>query len=190
MNTYFTLAVDAEVSLVAPTLSMAQEIFDLVDSDRPHLRKFLDFVDDTKEAEDEKKYLQAKLSCWLQETDRLFCIAYQGQLVGSIDLHFINLTHKKGEIGYWLHSDYTKKGIMKRAVLKVCELAFTEMGLNKLSIVADVDNEPSNAVARSCGFSLSGTEPKDVLLYGEYRDMNRYALLKEDFLKSSSAVGQ
>ena len=104
MKHYFHLPIDSKLSLVQPTVDMASTLFDLVDSDREHIRQFLDFVDVTKEPADEIKYINMKLSGQVKGTDRLFLISYEDKLVGSIDLHFIDSRNKKAEIGYWIHS--------------------------------------------------------------------------------------
>lgn len=180
MKNYFRLPVDKQIQFLQPTVEMAEELFQLVDSNRTHFRQFLDFVDETKTVADEEAYLKMKLKGEIEGTDRLFLIEYEGVLVGSIDLHYINKVHKRAEIGYMLAEAYTKKGIMRRAVHKVCALAFDDMGLNKLTIIADSENQPSNQVAKSCGFTFVATDRQEMCLYDELRDMNRYALLKQD----------
>ncbi|WP_313467073.1 GNAT family protein [Carnobacterium sp.] len=181
MKNYFYLPIDSKLSLVQPTVDMATILFDLVDSDREHIREFLDFVDTTKEPSDEIKYINMKLSGHIKGTDRLFLISYEDELVGSIDLHFIDSRNKKAEIGYWIHSSQAKKGITTKCVKKVCQIAFEEMGLNKLSIVADTENAGSNAVALKSGFSFVGTDKEDIVMYDKLRDMNKYSLLKSEF---------
>ena len=181
MKHYFHLPIDSKLSLVQPTVDMASTLFDLVDSDREHIRQFLDFVDVTKEPADEIKYINMKLSGQVKGMDRLFLFSYEDKLVGSIDLHFIDSRNKKAEIGYWIHSSQAKKGITTKSVKKVCQIAFEEMGLNKLTIVADTENIGSNAVAIKSGFSLVGTDKEDIIMYGDLRDMNKYSLLKSEF---------
>lgn len=181
MKHYFYLPIDSKLSLVQPTVDMATILFDLVDSDREHIRQFLDFVDITTEPNDEVKYINMKLSGYVKGTDRLFLISYEGKLIGSIDLHFIDSRNKKAEIGYWIHSSQTQKGIATKSVKKVCQIAFEEMGLNKLSIIADTENTGSNAVAIKSGFSFVGTDKEDLVMYGNMRDMNKYSLLKSEF---------
>ena len=181
MKHSFCLAIDESLSLVQPTLEMAQELFEVVDSDRDHLRRFLDFVDSSTSFEPQEQYIKMKLEGYIKGTDRLFIIAFDQKIIGCIDLHFIDTTNKKAEIGYWLHSSQTNKGFMTKVVNKVCAIAFEDMGLNKLSIRADAENKPSNAVAIKNGFSFVGTDKSEFLMYGEFRDLNKYSLLKADF---------
>lgn len=181
MTPYFSLNIEDDLNLVYPELGMAKEIFELLDSDRDHLRVFLDFVDDSKDEKNQEDYIKMKMQGAANGTDKLFFIAKGDRLIGCIDLHFIHSASKKADISYWLHSDYTKQGIVSKSVRKLCEYAFVTLGLNKLTILADTENSGSNAVALSCGFSFLGTRKQDKQLYGKYRDINEYYLLKSDF---------
>lgn len=177
----FSIQINEHLSLVFPRLEHAETLFQLVDSDREHLRPFLDFVDTTTTIEDERNYLAMKLTGYANGTDCLYLISYKETIVGSIDLHFINKRFKKAEIGYWIHSSCTGKSITTLCVNKLCEIAFTQLGLNKLTIVADTENIASNRVAKKSGFAFIGTLPQDILLYEQFRDMNSYSLLKEHY---------
>ncbi|RDX00618.1 GNAT family N-acetyltransferase [Listeria kieliensis] len=183
MEMAFKLKIDEQLSLVQPSFSMATEVFKVLDKDREHLREFLDFVDNTKSPEDEKGYIKLKLDGYLKETDRLFFIAFDDEIIGSIDLHFMSLSDETAEIGYWMSSAHCGKNIATKAVRAVCELAFAEMGLNRLTIVADVTNLASNRVAEKSGFRKEGTLKQAKKLYDEFTDLNTYALLKSEFIQ-------
>lgn len=177
---YFGLEIDDELRLVIPEYSMAEEVFNLVDSDREHLGAFLDFVETSVDASSQRDYFKMKMLGVANETDKLFFITLDDRIVGCIDLHNINMNVKKAEVGYWLHSAFTGRNIMSRAVEALRDYSFTILGLNKLSILADVDNTASNKVALKSGFLLVGVKHQDEIRNGEFRDMNEYELLKSD----------
>ncbi|MGC6767884.1 GNAT family N-acetyltransferase [Enterococcus sp. LJL51] len=181
MNSYFSLVIEDELCLIYPELQMAEEVFRLIDSDRTHLRQFLDFVDDVVDCKSQENYIKLKLKGAAEGTDKLFFIAMGTKIIGCIDFHFINSSDRKAEIGYWLHSSYTKMGITQKAVKTLCRYAFSMLNLNKLTIIADTENTGSNAVAEKCGFSLVGIRKQDKLIYGELRDLNEYCLLQSDY---------
>ncbi|EUJ21438.1 GNAT family N-acetyltransferase [Listeria aquatica] len=183
MEKAFKLMVDEQLSLVQPSLSMATEVFDVLDKNRDHLRTFLDFVDSTKSPEDESAYIKMKLDGYMKGTDRLFFIAFDDEIIGAIDLHFMSLSDQCAEIGYWVSSTHCGKNIATKAVRAVCEVAFLEMKLNRLTIVADITNVASNRVAEKSGFQKEGTFRQAKKLYDEFTDLNTYALLKNEFIK-------
>ena len=186
MIEYFSLAIDEQLSLVQPTVKMAGIMFDLIDRNREHLGKFLDFIDHVQEIKDEEDFLKRKLKGEAEGTDRLLLIAYEAEIIGVVDLYLIDQLNRKAEIGYWLSSTYCRQGMMTKAVNKVTQIAFKEMGLNKLSIVADIENYGSNRVAQNCNYTLVGTQREDQLVNGRYRDMNYYSILKSECINKKN----
>ena len=182
MKHYLSLPITEDISFVQPRLQHAEELFQLIDSDRKKLSEFLDFLEATTSIEDEVNFLKMKLTGMANGTDCLFLIYYQGKLAGTIDLHFIDEKNKKAEIGYLIHSQFSCKNINTLAVKKMTEIAFEALGLNKLTIVADCENIGSNKVAEKAGFHFVATFKEDQMLHGKLKDMNRYALLKSDFM--------
>ncbi|MCZ0717799.1 GNAT family N-acetyltransferase [Aerococcus kribbianus] len=180
MENYFKQDLGQDIYLLYPDISMASEVFALINSDRHHLRSYLDFIDATQKVSDEENYIKSKLQGIAANTDRLYFLAYQDKIVGCIDLHCINWQTQSAEIGYWLHSSVTGQGLMTVAVNHLVNLAFKQMGLNRLEIHAAVDNLPSNALAKRCDFRLEGCARSSRLLYGQLIDMNHYAILKSD----------
>lgn len=180
---YFKMHIEDELYLVYPEIRMAKELHKLIDSDRDHLRPFLDFVDASVDYTSQESYFKMKLEGIAKQTDALFLIAINDQLIGCTDFHGIDLTSKQAEIGYWIHSTYKNQGIISKVVKKLCDYAFINLNLNRLTIVADVENISSNKVALKSGFTFVGTQKEERVMYDEYRDMNYYYLLKRDYLK-------
>lgn len=174
----FSLKIDEDLKIIIPEFSMAEAVYDLIDSDRINIGKYLDFIPKVVNVDSEKDYFRMKLAGQAKGTDRLFFISYDNKIVGCIDLHKISSKNKSAEIGYWMHHDYTGKNIMTRVVKKLSGYCFNTLKLNKLTIYADVKNIASNKVAKKAGFKFSGTKLEDVVIYDQFRDMNEYYLLK------------
>lgn len=176
----FQTAINSELALVSPRPELAPEIFNVVVNNREHIGKFLPWVSEMINVGIEENFIRKMMLASAQGTAQLFFIAYQGELIGSVDLHNVVLTPRKGEIGYWLSKEYTKKGIMTTVVDFLVEYAFDVLNFNKVTLKVDTQNVGSNNVAKRCGFELVGTAHKDYLLYGELRDMNLYEKLRDD----------
>lgn len=182
MKKYFGLSIDKNLDLVIPELSMADEVFRLVDSDRDHLRTFLGFVDSSVDVTSQINYFKMKMAGAANGTDKLFFIATNNKIIGCMELHNMDSNTGKAEIGYWIHSSYSSQNIISKAVKRLCTYSFEVLELNKLSIFADVENIASNKIAIKNGFKLVGIKLQDVVIYDKYRDMNEYYLLKSDFV--------
>lgn len=83
-------------------------------------------------------------------------------LIGSSSVFSIG-SSSGAEIGYWLHPDARGRGVMREAVALAVRHAFIDvedggLGLDKIRLVAAVDNTASRRVAELNGFREVGTE--------------------------------
>lgn len=82
-----------------------------------------------------------------------------GDFIGTIDMHKIRLDLKTAAIGYVIHKKYWNKGYTTEATRAVLELAFEEIGMNKLVALHDIDNPASGRVMQKSGMIFSHEEP-------------------------------
>ncbi len=67
---------------------------------------------------------------------------------------------------------------MTAVVRKLCEFAFAEFGLVKISAYVFPNNSASARVLEKCGFQLEGYLKKHFLKEGQYLDAKLFALVK------------
>jgi RimJ/RimL family protein N-acetyltransferase len=72
--------------------------------------------------------------------------------VGKCSLFDIDWNIPKGEIGYWLRTPYTGRGLMTEAVRAVEGLALETLGFVRVEIRCDPYNRRSAAVAERLGY--------------------------------------
>ena len=156
-------------------------IFDAIDKNRDDLRTWLPFVDGLKSVGDEQAFLSSSLQVPYEERDIVYMIEKGKNICGLIGFHFSDRANHRTEIGYWLLPEYRGKGLVTRAVHHLCLLAFFEKGFNRIQIRCAVGNAASNAIPQRLGFKQEGTERDgELLINGEYKDINVYSILKKD----------
>jgi ribosomal-protein-serine acetyltransferase len=79
-----------------------------------------------------------------------------GAQVGAGGLHR-RVGPRAWEIGYWVHVDYTRRGIATVAVAALVAEAFSDPDVDAVEIRHDVANTASEGVARAAGFTECGT---------------------------------
>ena len=124
-------------------------------------------------------YLASPLGRWGIE------LKENGKFIGTIDLLDLDLSLKKGSIGYVLNKDYWNQGLATEATKAVIALAFEQLGMNKLIAVHDQGNPASGRVMAKSGMKYSHEEPYAMLdLHEEGRMVTRvhYVLTKEEYL--------
>jgi RimJ/RimL family protein N-acetyltransferase len=99
-------------------------------------------------------------------------------LIGGcgLDGFQIGQSHR-AEIGYWLAKPYWGQGIMPAVIRKVCEFAFNEWSLVKITAHVFSCNAASARVLEKCGFEQEGYLTKHYLKDGHLIDAKLYALI-------------
>lgn len=151
--------------------ALAETMFRHVDMDRERLRLYLPWVDATKTAEDEVKYIRMTHEGWADGT--LFDFGMferaSGKYMGNIGLHAIRWEHACCELGYWILAEFEGKGYVSESV-SLQEKTCFGIGFHRLEIRCNSRNERSAAVPRRLGYALDGTLRENVVEHGEYRD--------------------
>jgi ribosomal-protein-alanine N-acetyltransferase len=83
-------------------------------------------------------------------------------------------------LGYYANQRHARQGYMREALGQVIEHAFGPLGLHRIEANIQPGNQPSIALARGAGFRLEGFSPRYLLIGGQWRDHERYALTAED----------
>lgn len=81
-----------------------------------------------------------------------------GRLVGLAGLHRPEWLVPKIEVGYWCRTGDTGRGLITEAVRAVTELAFRQLFMQRVELVADEANVRSRRVAERSGFLLEGIQ--------------------------------
>lgn len=82
---------------------------------------------------------------------------------------------KDGELGYLLLTDYWSKGIMTEAVRQICEIAFSELDIIRITGLVYAPNVASQRVLEKNGFVREGIQKNAVFKDGQIYDLLLYA---------------
>lgn len=177
----FEIKIDDSLSLVLPHMTAASEIFNLVDKDRDHLQTWLPWVDSTSSAEDTCKNLVERIEGFKQGRQASFYGTLNGEFVASAG--FISLVDDEGEIGYWLLSNYSGRGLMTSYVRACIEYGFETLNLKRIVIKCAEGNAKSAAIPKRLGFSKCEiTETKRIRNGSEHQTLI-FTLDKSDWCK-------
>lgn len=175
------IPVSEELLLREVSLDDAPAIFNLINTNREFLRKWLPFVDYSKAVSDTEAFISS-VTAEDNTADLVFAVLLQGEHVGVIGFKSIDRTNLKLEIGYWLAEKQQQKGIMVRSCAKLVQYAFEKMQINRVQIKVGVGNIRSNRIPKKLHFSFEGTERDGELLSnGQFHDLEVYSLLRREW---------
>ncbi len=181
------LKIDSNLELRQLKLSDATDIFEIINSQREYLGKWLPFVAFTKELKDTQRFVDSIINVPKDKIEYTFSIRKESQLIGLIGLKNSDLANKKTEIGYWLSKEFQKQGIMTKSVEKICEFAFINQGFNKIQIKCAIENRSSSNILKKLGFKLEGIERDGELLAENlFTDVEVYSKLKNELTQNDT----
>lgn len=176
-----TLKIDSNIELRELELSDSFDIFNTINNQRKYLGEWLPFVEKTKKISDTKAFVKSVTNTLNENKEYTFTIRKQNEFIGLIGLKSIDSLNKKTEIGYWLSKTHQKQGIVTKSVKKLCDFAFNNLELNRISIKCAANNQSSKNIPKRLGFIFEGIE-RDAELVSEniFRDLEVYSKLKKD----------
>jgi ribosomal-protein-serine acetyltransferase len=98
--------------------------------------------------------------------------------LGGCGINQINRLHRYGNLGYWVRSSETGRGVATSAVRQLADFAFRTTDLVRLEIVCAVGNERSQRVAERAGAVREGVLRRRLVLHGEAVDAVMYSLVR------------
>ncbi|ABR47623.1 GCN5-related N-acetyltransferase [Alkaliphilus metalliredigens QYMF] len=173
----FKYIVDKEVEMKMLDINNGEELYKLIDTSRYHLRKWLPWVDGTKNVEDTKAFIEMTKKQFASNNGFQAGIWYKGSLAGVIGYHNVDWTHKSTSIGYWLAEGYEGNGIMTKATKVFTEYALVELNLNRVEIRCAEKNHKSRAIPERLGFTNEGMVREVEWLYDHYVSHVIYGML-------------
>jgi len=103
-----------------------------------------------------------------------------GTVLGSSGINKIDPRHRNANLGYWVRSSWTRRGVATRATFLAARFAFEDLELIRVGIVAAVENTASRRVAERVGARFEGVLHHGLMIRGVGRDAALYSLTTED----------
>jgi RimJ/RimL family protein N-acetyltransferase len=103
-----------------------------------------------------------------------------GRFLGGVGINFINRVHQMANLGYWVRTGATGRGIATAATRLAAKFGFEQLGLQRLEIVIAVANRGSQRVAEKAGATREGVLRNRLLIRGESLDAVLFSLVPED----------
>ena len=101
----------------------------------------------------------------------------QREIVGVFTVsQIVRGAFQSAYLGYYANALHANRGLMREAMEQLLDHAFGALALHRLEANIQPGNQPSIALARGAGFRLEGFSPRYLLIGGQWRDHERYAI--------------
>ncbi len=110
-------------------------------------------------------------------------IALKGDptIIGSCGFLSMNQAHFRAEIGYELHKDFWRRGIVSEAMAAIVQYGFEKMKVNRIEALVEPENTASLLLLESFNFTREGLLREYEYGAGKFDDLYMYALLMRDY---------
>ena len=135
------------------------------------------------------KYSESDANAWVQATldghrnGTMYDFAIidgSGRFAGGCGINQVNRFTGVANLGYWVRSSSTGRGVAPAAVLLLIPWVFANTPLHRLEIVAAVDNRRSQRVAEKVGANRDALLKRRTLVDGRPSDAVLYSVLRPD----------
>ena len=154
------------------------ELWFTVESERERIGEWMPWVEATTSKDAQGDWLRSVID----RADTLdgSGIYVDGVFAGSVGLSW-DPFRIAGEIGFWVRAAFEGRGLVTRAARAFTDVAFSDVGLNRVVIRAAVGNRRSRAVAERLGYRQESIERGAGRGSGGFQDMVVYAMLAEEW---------
>ncbi len=160
-----------------PAAEDGREFVDCVLRERQNLAPFVQGPDSMSE-----------YRTWIARGNRvdieqfLVCRRDDDAIVGFVNVN--NMTGgalQSAALGWASFISEQPRGHLSEGVEMTLEVAFTQLRLHRLEANIQPANGRSRRLAIRCGFRLEGYSPRFLMVDGEWRDHERWAMVQEDW---------
>lgn len=106
------------------------------------------------------------------------------RMIGTVSYHNIDGTNLMGELGYMLHTDFQKKGIMQEAVISAISFGFSNIGFHRIEANINTGNESSRKLLIRNGFKKEALFRENFYYNDRFLDSEIYGLLEHEWPKN------
>ena len=138
--------------------------------------------------EESRGWIETRAEAWAQGTDYDFALIdpSHGRLLGGCGLNYLNRVYRFANLGYWVRSSQTRRGVATAAARCVAAFGFHELGLIRIEIVAATANTASQRVAEKLGATREGVLRNRMPVHDRVHDAVMFSLIPSDRLETES----
>jgi RimJ/RimL family protein N-acetyltransferase len=159
-------------------------VVEAIDASMDDLELWLPWANRSYGRSETNRFLRESVSAWSDGRAFDFAIRARDEPdfhLGNISVWPTSKRERAGEIGYWIRSSATGKGVATEAAARVSQVGFEELELHRITLRIAVGNRPSERVAEKLGFTREGLLRKEVLVRGRWMDHSLWAMLEDEY---------
>lgn len=174
---------DEVVALRPPTERDLDDVYAGVCESRPELEAWMAWCHPGYGRADAANWLRLAEQGQADGTEYSFVIVEcaTGAALGTCGLNAIDRVNRWANLGYWVRTPATGRGVATRAATLAADFGFAELGLHRIEILAATGNAPSQHVATRVGAIREGVLRRRLHVNETSHDAVVFSLIRDEW---------
>jgi len=159
------------------------QVYEAVRESITELKPWMPWCHDDYSIEESKTFITSQPKEWESGTNYQFAIidSSNGQYLGGCGINHINYNDRVVNLGYWVRTSRTRQGVATESTLLLVHFGFDRLNLNRIEILAAVDNKASQRVAEKAGAVREGILRNRNVIQDRINDTVVFSFIPSDF---------
>jgi len=156
-------------------------LYEAVQESFTELSRFMGWCSPSYERAHAAAFVKKQAAAWKAKSEFALVVEDDGSsMLGVCGLNRIEWLSGTANLGYWVRTSATGRGVCSAAVAQVVKFAFRETKLHRLEIIVAIDNVASQRVAEKAGAIREGVLRQRLLAGDARHDAVLYSILRGD----------
>jgi RimJ/RimL family protein N-acetyltransferase len=175
--------VDDTILLRPLEIADIPEITEAIQESIPEISAWMGWCTPEYDEAASRTFIAAVVDAWESGSQYVFAITdpQTNRYLGTISLNHIHQTYRLANLGYWVRTSETGRGVATRAARLIARFGFEQLGLLRAEIVVAVGNQPSLRVAEKTGAKREGVLRNRLIIREKVLDGVMHSLTPQDF---------
>jgi len=159
--------------------SYVDQVYEAVDESRAELIPWMFWVTPEYSIDDARTYAAKMKQAWDNREIFSFIVFDRTteRVIGGCGLNNLDNINRRANLGYWVRSSETGRGVATLATRLLAGIAFEDIGLIRLELVMAIENKASRRVAEKAGARFEGVLRNRLLLRDGPHDAYSFSLI-------------
>ncbi|MGD1119630.1 MAG: GNAT family protein [Dehalococcoidales bacterium] len=159
-----------------------RESYQAIRDSLPEISVWLPFAHEFYSLDENKDWINRRPAEWKKGSAYEFAVfdAKDGTMIGGCGLNSVDTMNRRANLGYWVRTSHTGRGVAPAAALLLAKWGFTALKLTRIEILVAAGNQRSLRVAEKVGAKREGILRNRIVIRDTAHDAVMHSLVPGD----------
>ena len=145
------------------------------------VRPFMPWCSPDMTASGQRSWIEAQVAAFeARKAYEFIILSADGRCLGGCGLNQIDDVNHRANLGYWVRSSATRRGVATGAIRQLVQWAFATTDLVRLEVLVSTQNGASLRAAEKAGAVRECVLRRRLLLHGTWHDAVIFSFVRDD----------